>query len=214
MSYITLWERTKSSSKAKLYANASTSKGCSKCYDHDINACVTNLSKLEEAIKSKDDQIHKLNMLLGKSNLKPKSDFKSHPAYDTARRFPSIGDGLGLTRGNKVNGTKIVKGQAIPLWKKGANLGDLMTMAHNGSKVNIDQGKNKVEATTKVNTSNKKVPSPISRNYTVDYMVVLQNGKMVVKYISAHTRKLRSVWMPKMTYSNLQGPKQVWVPKT
>jgi len=54
-------------------------------------------------------------MLLGKSNLKPKSDFKSHPAYDTARRFPSIGDGLGLTRGNKINGTKIVKGQAIPL---------------------------------------------------------------------------------------------------
>ena len=54
-------------------------------------------------------------MLLGKSNLKPKSDFKSHPAYDTARRFPSIDDGLGFTRENKVNGTKIVKGQAIPL---------------------------------------------------------------------------------------------------
>ena len=27
-------------------------------------------------------------------------------------------------------GTKIVKGQAIPLWKKEANLEDLMTMAH------------------------------------------------------------------------------------
>ncbi|KAG2658911.1 hypothetical protein PVAP13_1KG354105 [Panicum virgatum] len=187
VSYNTLWESTKSSSKAKLDSNASTSKGCSKCYDHDINACVTNLSKLEEAIKSKDDQIHKW--------------------------FPSIGDGLGLTRGNKANGTKIVKGQAIPLWKKGANLDDLMTMAHNGSKVNIDQGKNKVEATTKVNSSNKNVSSPISRNYIVDYTVVLQNGKMVVKYIGAHTRKLRSVWVPKMAYSNLQGPKQVWVPK-
>ena len=82
-----------------------------------------------------------------------------------------------------------------------------MTMAHNGSKVNVDQGKKKVEATTKVNTSNKKVPSPISRNYTIDYTVVIQNGKMVVKYIGAHTRKLRSVWVPKMAYSNLQGPK-------
>ena len=191
-----------------------TSKGYSKYYDHDINTCVTNLSKLEEAIKSKDDQIHKLNMLLGKSNFKPKSDFKSHPAYDTARRFPSIGDGLGLTRGNKVNGTKIVNGQVIPLWKKGVTLEDLMTMAHNGTKVSVDQGKKKVEVTTKVNTSNKKVPSPISRNYTIDYTVVIQNGKMVVKYIGAHTRKLRSVWVPKMAYSNLQGPKQVWVPKT
>ena len=131
-----------------------------------------------------------------------------------ARRFPSICDGLGLTRGNKSNDSKIVNGQAIPLWKKGANLKNLMTIAHNGLKVNIDQGKNKVEATTRVNTSNKKVPSPISCNYTFDYTVVIQNGKMVVKYIGAHTRKLRSVWVPKMTYSNLQGPKQVWVPKT
>ena len=87
-------------------------------------------------------------------------------------------------------------------------------MTHNGSKVNVDQGKNKVETTTKVNTSNKKVPSPISHNYTFDYTVVIQNGKMVVKYIGGHIRKLRSVWVPKMTYSNLQEPKQVWVPKT
>ena len=54
----------------------------------------------------------------------------------------------------------------------------------------------------------------MSRNYTIDYMVVIQNGKMVVMYIGAHARKLRNVWVPKMTYSNLQGPKQVWVPKT
>jgi hypothetical protein len=66
VSYSTLWESTKSSSKAKLDSNASTSKGCSKCYDHDINDCVTNFSKLEEAIKGKDDQIYKLNMLVGK----------------------------------------------------------------------------------------------------------------------------------------------------
>ena len=83
-------ESTKSSSKANLNFNASTSKGCSKCYNPDINSCVTKLSKLEEAFKGKDDQIQKLSMLVGKGNLKPKSDFKSHPAYDTARRFPTI----------------------------------------------------------------------------------------------------------------------------
>ena len=89
-----------------------------------------------------------------------------------------------------------------------------MNMAHNGTKVSVDQGKNNVEGTTKVTTSNKKVSTPISRNYTIDYTVVIQNGKMVVKFIGAHLRKLRSVWVPKMAYSNLQGPKQVWVPKT
>ena len=82
-------------------------------------------------------------------------------------------------------------------------------MAHNGTKVSVDQGKNNVEGTTKVTTSNKKVSTPISRNYTIDYTVLIQNGKMVVKYIGAHTRKLRSGWVPKMAYSNLQGPKQV-----
>ena len=90
----------------------------------------------------------------------------------------------------------------------------MMNMTHHDTKMSVDQGKNKVENTTKVNTSNKNVSLPISRNYTIDYTVVIQNGKMVVKYIGAHTRKLRSVWVPKMAYSNLQGPKQVWVPKT
>ena len=163
---------------------------------------------------AKDAQIHKLNMLVGKGNLKPKSDFESHPAYSMAQRFPSIHDGFGYTRGNNTNGSKIVNGKSIPLWKKGANLGDLMNMAHRGTKMSVDQGKNKVENTTKVNTSNKNVSSPISHNYSIDYTVVIQNGKMVVKYIGAHTRKLRSGWVPKMAYSNLQGPKQVWVPKT
>jgi len=212
--YNTLWEKTKSNSKATLDSNASTSKGCLKCHNHDINACATNLAKLEEAIKAKDAQIYKLNMLVGKGNLKPKSDFESHPAYNTAQRFPSIYDGLGYTRGNNANGSKIVNGKSIPLWKKGANLGDLMNMAHRGTKMSVDQGKNKVENTTKVNTRNKNVSSPISCNYSIDYTVVIQNGKMVVKYIGAHTRKLRSVWVPKMAYTNLQGPKQVWVPKS
>ena len=81
-----------------------------------------------------------------------------------------------------------------------------MNMAHRSTKMSVDQSKNKVENTTKVNTSNKNVSSPISCNYSIDYTVVIQNGKMVVKYIGAHTRKLRSVWVSKMAYANLQGP--------
>jgi len=104
VNYSTLWESTKSNSKATLDSNASTSKGCSKCHNHDINTCVTNLAKLEEAIQAKDAQIYKLIMLVGKRNLKPKSDFESHPTYDKARRFPSISDGLGHTRGNETIG--------------------------------------------------------------------------------------------------------------
>ena len=73
-----------------------------------------------------------------------------------------------------------MNGKSIPLWKKGANLGDLMNMTHRGTKMRVDQSKNKIENTTKVNTNNKNVSSPISCNYSIDYTVVIQNGKMVV----------------------------------
>ena len=95
-------------------------------------------------------------------------------------------------------------------------------MAHGVSK-KIDLAKIKGESSTKVKTSSspkidngmKTTFSP-SPNYTIDYTVVFnKNGKMVVKYIGAHTRKtMRSVWVPKMAFTNLQGPKHVWVPKS
>jgi hypothetical protein len=56
-------------------------------------------------------------------------------------------------------------------------------------------------------------PSP---NYTCDYVVTLDhNGKMVVKYVEANTKKSmrKSVCVPKVYASNLQGPKSFLVPK-
>ena len=71
----------------------------------------------------------------------------------------------------------------------------------------------------------KKVEAPIkhkntmhepSPSYTTDYMVTMDhNGKIVVLYVGAYTKKkiLRSVWVPKIYPSNLQGLKSIWVPK-
>jgi hypothetical protein len=70
----------------------------------------------------------------------------------------------------------------------------------------------------------KKVETPIkhkstmfepSPSYTTDYMVTMDhNGKIVVEYIGAYTKKkILSVWVQKMYPSNLQGPKSIWVPK-
>ena len=42
----TLWETTPLSPKANLNSNASTSKGCNRCYNHDMDTCATNLAKL------------------------------------------------------------------------------------------------------------------------------------------------------------------------
>ena len=161
-------------------------------------------------------------MLIGKSKEKEKKEFDHHGAYK-AMRSPMIRDGLGYTRGAKTNGNQVFNGKSLPLWKKGANLGDLMNMAHGVTKTKIDQGKAKVESSSqafiksssKVNNNIKNVTPTPSPNYTIDYTVVFdKNDKMVVKYIGAHTRKMmKSVWVPKMAYSNLQGPKHVWVPK-
>ena len=50
----TLWKATSSTSSTKIDSNSSTSKGCKRCYNHDMNACATNLIKigvLEDKIK-------------------------------------------------------------------------------------------------------------------------------------------------------------------
>jgi hypothetical protein len=55
-----------------------------------------------------------------------------------------------------------------------------------------------------------------SLNYTCDYVVSLDhNGKIVVKYVGAYTKKAmrKSLWVPKVYASNLRGPKSFCVPK-
>ena len=64
VNFSALWESSKTNSKASLDSNASTSEGCSKYYKIDVQACVTNLEKLEKLIKAKDVQLNRLNMLV------------------------------------------------------------------------------------------------------------------------------------------------------
>ena len=71
--YSRLWESTKADPKAKLDSNASTSKGCSRCFKIDINAYKTNLAKLEEAIKSKNKEIDRMKMLVMQGSVGAKS---------------------------------------------------------------------------------------------------------------------------------------------
>jgi hypothetical protein len=79
--------------------------------------------------------------------------------------------------------------------------------------------------TTTPSQVKKKVKTPIktkiithepSPSYTTDYMVTMDhNGKIVVRYVGAYTKKaiFRSAWVPKVYPSNPLGPKYFWVPK-
>jgi hypothetical protein len=173
----------------------------------------TNHARLEEKIKSNDKEIARLNMLITQGNIGTKS-------------IPKVVDkqGLGHYKNNKANGTVVVKGHEIPLSNKGGYLNTIMDIAHGITTSTTTKDMTKVVKTTKgnggVNSSPKASKNVVehepSPNYTCDYIVTLDhNGKMVVKYVGAYTMKAmrKSVWVPKVYASNLQGPKFFWVPK-
>jgi hypothetical protein len=177
----------------------------------DINALKTNHASLEEKIKSKDKQIARLKMLTtqGKNGANP---------------IPKVVDkqGLGHYKNNKANGRVVVKGHEIPLWNKGGYLNTIMNITHGVTTSTTTKGKPKVVNTTRGNggvnppskASKNVVEHKPSPNYTCDY-IVDHNGKMVVKYVGDYTMKAirKSVWVPKVYASNLQGPKSFCVPK-
>jgi hypothetical protein len=211
--YSSLWESAKATPSATFDSSSSTSKGCFICSNIDINSLKTNHARLEEKIKSKDKEIAQLNMLITQGNTGAKS-------------IPKVVDkqGLGHRKNNKANGIVVVKWHEIPLWKKGGYLNTIMDIAHGVTTSTKTKDMPKVENTTKgsggIDTAPKASKNVVehkpSPNYTYDYIVTLDhNGKMVVKYVGAYTMKAmrKSVWVPKVYASNLQGPKSFWVPK-
>jgi hypothetical protein len=211
--FSSLWESTKVTPTARLDSSASTSKTCSSCANININALKTNHARLEEKIKSKDKEIARLNMLITQGNIGAKS-------------IPKVVDkqGLGHHKNNKDNGRVVVKGHEIPLWNKGGYLNTIMDIAHGVNTSTTTKEMPKMVNTTKRNggvnsppkTSKNVVEHKPSSNYTSDYIVTLDhNGKIVVKYVGAYAMKAmrKSVWVPKVYASNLQGPKSFWVPK-
>jgi hypothetical protein len=118
----------------------------------------------------------------------------------------------------------VVKWHEIPLWNEGGYLNTIMEIAHGVTTSTTKKDKPKVVNTTKENggvnspskASKNVVEHKLSPNYTCDYVEIFDhNGKMVVKYVWAYTNKAmrKSVWVPKVYTSNLQGPKSFWVPK-
>jgi hypothetical protein len=211
--FSSLWESTKATPSANLDSSASTSKTCSSCVNIDMNAIKTNLAKLEEKIKSKDKEIARLNMLFTQGNI-------------SSKPIPKVVDkqGLGHRKNNKANGRVAVKGHEVPLWNKGGYLNTIMDIAHGVTTSTTTKEAPKIVQTTK-EIGGSNIPPKASKNvvehkptpnYTCDYIVTLDhNGKIVVKYVGAYAMKAmrKSVWVPKVFASNLQGPKSLWVPK-
>jgi hypothetical protein len=102
MQYNLLWESISHPSKAKDTSTPSTSQGCGKYYNVDLNVYSTNLANMEAMRK----EIIRLNAMLNKSG---KDDQSKRPKYKDGR-LPHIKDGLGHKKGNKTNGRKVING--------------------------------------------------------------------------------------------------------
>jgi hypothetical protein len=182
VSYNALWKSTKTNSKATLDSNVSTSERFSKYYKVDVQACFTNMAKLEKLIQAKNAQLERLNMLVkngyeGNTKTKTKVNYKNG-------RYSNKKDGLGHYKRGKVNDRKVVKGKECVTLTKRANLEDLMNIAHGVTTTTLSQVKNKVKASIKTKVITHE-PSPC---YITDYMVTMDhNGKIVVNYIGAYT---------------------------
>jgi hypothetical protein len=73
-------------------------------------------------------------------------------------------------------------------------------------KENLHTTKDKLKRV--VTTYGDKAPIPISQSYLCDDMLTWDQGKLIVKYVGAHTKRKvmkKSVWVPK-SFTNTQGP--------
>jgi hypothetical protein len=122
LQYDIIWDSNSHPSKAKETSTPSTSQGCGKCYNLDLNVYSTNLGNTK-AVRKK---IARLNEIIGKGCMDgkvqtndKKKDEQKGPQYKQGRH-PSIKHGLGHSKGVKTNGRKIVNGyECVQFERKG-----------------------------------------------------------------------------------------------
>jgi hypothetical protein len=119
--YNLLCESTPLSSNTNDTSIPSTSQGCEKCYNLDLNVYSTNLANMEVMKK----EIARLNAMLGKRSMEGKKSVggkvkqPKRPQYKDGRN-PHIKDGLGHTHGGKTNRRKVInKYESVQFMSKG-----------------------------------------------------------------------------------------------
>jgi hypothetical protein len=110
LQYNVLWDNNSHPSKAQDSFTSSTSQGCGKCYNLDLNVYSTNLANMEAMRK----EIARLNEIIDKGYLSGKAQVSDKKAINSKvpqfrqERRPSIKHGLGHTAGAKTNGRKVI----------------------------------------------------------------------------------------------------------
>ena len=112
-----LWDKTSHPTKASEISNASTSKGCDRCYNVDLEACATNLANMEAMKK----EIARLNNIIASGCM---DDASKKPKF-IQERHPFIKDGLGHKKGGKTGERKMVNGVSCIRFEKKETIGEV-----------------------------------------------------------------------------------------
>ena len=174
-----------------------------------MDTCATNLAKLGELEK----EVKLLNTLV-KDEMLTKKDgsikdvTKFKPLWNNKSK-----KALGYNP-NKKNPREIINGKSCLKFNKGVTLYEAMNKAHGSNTIALSL----VKEVKEVKKEKKEELTSFSHSYTCDYILTWDHhGKMVVKYIGAHTKKKiikMSVWVPKALVTNSQGSKSICVPKS
>jgi hypothetical protein len=116
--FSTLWDRTSYLTKASEISNASTSKGCDKCYNIDLEACATNLTNM----KAMKKEIARLNNIIASGCM----DEASKKPKFIQGRHPFIKYGLGHTKGGKTGKRHMVNGVLCIRFEKKETIGEVL----------------------------------------------------------------------------------------
>ena len=111
MQYNILWDSNSRLPKAKEPFTPSTSQGCGKCFNLDLNAYSTNLANMEAMRK----EFARLNEIIrkgwmGETQSNDKKNDESKGPQFKQERHPSIKHRLRHTKGAKTNERRIVNG--------------------------------------------------------------------------------------------------------
>src|SRR5207253_623031 len=116
--------------------NASTSKGCNQCYNHDMDVCSTNLTKLGKLKKVvKLLKIVLKNEMLTNEDGSMKEVTKFKPLRNNKAK-KALGHNL-----NKQNPREIINGQLCLKFNKGMILHDVMNKTHGSNTTTLSQVK-------------------------------------------------------------------------
>jgi hypothetical protein len=208
---------------------------CTRCRDINVDAIHDHLA----LIKQQNDYIAQLTNKINENEMENKK-FKFARSMLYNGRRPGIKDDIGFQRGNnvKLNAPKrlsnFVKGKA-PMAQD--NEGYILYPAgypeHKIRRIHARKPHNvshhafmyKNEASSSRQSTHAKLPkkkTPIASNepnvsfktFDASYVLTNKSGKVVAKYVGGkHKGSKTCVWVPKVLFSNVKGPKTIWVPK-